>query len=138
MSTPMSTPMSEPMNTPINGPTNTPPKAPAEPAGAPLRRQQSAVALAYANGDPAPKIVAKGKGLVATQIIERAREAGVFVHESKELVALLMDVDLDREIPPALYRAIAELLAWLYHIESGQKSGGVLPAAPGMPLTRDP
>jgi flagellar biosynthesis protein len=74
---------------------------------------------------------------VADQIIERAREAGVFVHESKELVALLMDVDLDREIPPALYRAIAELLAWLYHIESGQMSAGALPAAPVMPPTRD-
>jgi flagellar biosynthesis protein len=84
------------------------------------RRQQSAVALAYAGGDGAPKVAAKGKGLVAEQIIERARAAGVFVHESKELVALLMEVDLDREIPPALYRAIAELLAWLYHVESAQ------------------
>jgi len=94
------------------------------------RRQQSAVALAYGAGDSAPKVVAKGQGLVAEQIIGRAREAGVFVHESKDLVALLMDVDLDREIPPALYRAIAELLAWLYHIESAQEIGGPLPAPP--------
>jgi flagellar biosynthesis protein len=83
-------------------------------------KRPSAVALAYAGGNGAPAVVAKGSGLVAEQIIERAREAGVFVHESKELVALLMDVDLDREIPPALYRAIAELLAWLYHIEAAQ------------------
>lgn len=87
-------------------------------------RRQSAVALAYGSGDPAPKVVAKGQGLVAEQIMRRARDAGVFVHESKELVQLLMHVDLDREIPPALYRAIAELLAWLYHIESAQKDGG--------------
>ncbi len=86
-------------------------------------RRQSAVALAYGSGDPAPKVVAKGQGLVAEQIMRRARDAGVFVHESKELVSLLMQVDLDREIPPALYRAIAELLAWLYHIESAQKQG---------------
>jgi flagellar biosynthesis protein len=84
------------------------------------RRQQSAVALAYQDGDGAPKVVAKGKGLVAERIIERAQQAGVFVHESKELVALLMEVDLDRQIPPALYRVIAELLAWLYHVESAQ------------------
>jgi flagellar biosynthesis protein len=84
-------------------------------------RRQSAVALAYGAGDAAPKVVARGQGLVAGQIIERARAAGVFVHESKELVALLMEVDLDREIPPALYRAIAELLAWLYHIEATQE-----------------
>lgn len=83
-------------------------------------RQQNAVALAYREGEAAPKVVAKGKGLVAEQIMARAQEAGVFVHESKELVALLMNVDLDRQIPPALYRAIAELLAWLYHVESAQ------------------
>ena len=94
------------------------------------RRHQSAVALAYQNGMPAPKVVAKGKGLLAEQIIGRAKEAGVFVHESKELVALLMEVELDKQIPPALYRAIAELLAWLYHIESAQRSGGPLPAPP--------
>ena len=84
------------------------------------RKQQNAVALAYTDGAPAPKVVAKGKGLIAEQIIERAAEAGVFVHESKELVALLMNVDLDSQIPPGLYRAIAELLAWLYHVESAQ------------------
>jgi flagellar biosynthesis protein len=100
------------------------------------KRRHSAVALAYA-GDGAPKVVAKGQGLVAGQIIERARAAGVFVHESKDLVALLMEVDLDREIPPALYRAIAELLAWLYHIESAQESGGPPPATsgPAAPIT---
>jgi flagellar biosynthesis protein len=90
----------------------------------------SAVALAYGAGDPAPKVVAKGMGLVAEQIIGRAKEAGVFVHESKELVSLLMKVDLDRQIPPALYRAIAELLAWLYYIESAQVSGQPTPPAP--------
>ena len=90
----------------------------------------SAVALAYGAGDPAPKVVAKGMGLVASQIIERAQDAGVFVHESKELVALLMQVDLDRQIPPALYRAIAELLAWLYHVESAQAAGAQAPPAP--------
>ncbi len=91
---------------------------------------QTAVALAYQSGAAAPSVVAKGSGLVAAQIIERAREHGVFVHESKELVALLMDIDLDRQIPPALYRAIAELLAWLYHIESAQRNGLAPPAAP--------
>lgn len=78
-----------------------------------------AVALAYQTGDGAPRVVAKGKGLVAEEIIARAREHGVFMHESKELVSLLMQVDLDREIPPTLYRAVAELLAWIYRIEHG-------------------
>ena len=101
------------------------------------RRQQRAVALAYAAGSSAPTVVAKGRGLVAEQIIARANDAGVFVHESKELVALLMDIDLDGQIPPALYRAIAELLAWLYHIESAQQLGRTLPAPPDTALFID-
>jgi flagellar biosynthesis protein len=83
-------------------------------------------------------VVAKGKGLIAEQIMQRARDAGVYLHESRELVALLMDVDLDRQIPPALYRVIAELLAWLYHIEVAQKNGGELPAAPDAARLIDP
>jgi flagellar biosynthesis protein len=102
-----------------------------------LPRQQRAVALAYGTGSSAPTVVAKGRGLVAEQIIERARDAGVFVHESKELVALLMDIDLDGQIPPALYRAIAELLAWLYHIESAQQLGRPIPAPPDSALHID-
>lgn len=108
-----------------------------EPAPPPPRRQ-SAVALAYRNGEAAPKVVAKGKGLVAGQIIAKAKESGVFVHESKELVAMLMDLDLDQQIPPALYRAIAELLAWLYHIEAAQRSGHALPAPPASALPHAP
>jgi flagellar biosynthesis protein len=49
------------------------------------------------------------------------------VHESKELVALLMQVDLDQRIPPALYRAVAELLAWVYKLERGELSAMVAP-----------
>lgn len=78
-----------------------------------------AVALAYAPGDAAPRVVAKGRGLVAEEIVARAREHGIFVHESPELVTLLSQVDLDDHIPPQLYIAVAELLAWLYRVESG-------------------
>ena len=81
---------------------------------------QNAVALAYNTNQSAPVVVAKGSGLIADAIIARAKENGVFVHESKELVSLLMQVDLDQHIPPALYRAVAELLAWLYRIENMQ------------------
>ena len=79
--------------------------------------RQAAVALAYSGASRAPRVVAKGRGLIAQAIIERAREAGVFVHESPELVALLMQVDLDREIPPQLYVAVAEVLAWVYRLD---------------------
>jgi flagellar biosynthesis protein len=90
-------------------------------------RPPLAVALTYNEGDGAPRVVAKGRGQIAQAIIERAQQAGVYVHESPELVALLMQVDLDQRIPPQLYVAVAELLAWLYRIEAGQGAG----TAPG-------
>lgn len=80
----------------------------------------TAVALAYEASEGAPRIVAKGRGELARTIVARAREAGVFVHESPDLVAMLMQVDLDARIPPALYVAVAELLAWVYRIERGE------------------
>lgn len=82
--------------------------------------RQVAVALAYEQGNGAPKVVAKGRGLIAQAIIERARQNDVFVHESEELVGLLMKVELDQEIPPQLYMAVAELLAWLYRLEHAE------------------
>jgi flagellar biosynthesis protein len=84
---------------------------------------RAAVALAYAENSAAPQVVAKGRGLLAQTIIERAQEAGVYVHESPELVALLMQVDLDRHIPAQLYVAVAELLAWLYRLEQDTGAG---------------
>lgn len=80
---------------------------------------REAIALAYRQTDAAPRVVARGKGLIAEEIIARAREHGVYVHESPELVALLTQVDIDEHIPPQLYMAVAELLAWLYRIENG-------------------
>jgi flagellar biosynthesis protein len=79
-----------------------------------------AVALKYAPGATAPTVVAKGRGLIADEIIARAKEHGIYVHESPALVALLAQVDLDQHIPPQLYVVIAELLAWLYRVEQGE------------------
>jgi len=100
--------------------------------------RQMAVALAYRNGDAAPKVVASGRGMVAQAIIERAREHGVFVHESEELVSMLMQVELDQHIPPQLYLAVAELLAWLYRLERGE-TGSIPGTAPiANPLQSSP
>jgi flagellar biosynthesis protein len=80
-----------------------------------------AVALSYDGNDAAaglsPRVVASGQGAIAEQIIARAHEFGVPVHESRELVAALMDFDLDQRIPPALYVAVAEVLVWIYRLE---------------------
>lgn len=81
---------------------------------------QSAVALAYEAGDLAPRVVAKGQGLLAERIVALAKEHEVYVHESQALLGLLMQVDLDAHIPPQLYQATAEILAWIYQMEQGE------------------
>ncbi|GAB4174369.1 MAG: EscU/YscU/HrcU family type III secretion system export apparatus switch protein [Rhodocyclaceae bacterium] len=86
--------------------------------------RRDAVALAYGAGETAPRVVAKGRGLIAEQIIERARAHGIYVHESPELVSLLMQVDVDARIPPELYLAVAELLSWLYRLDQAQEAQG--------------
>ena len=83
----------------------------------PIDKVREAIALAYSQTDAAPRVVAKGKGLLAEQIIAKARENGVYVHESPEMVALLTQIDIDQHIPAELYLAVAELLAWLYALE---------------------
>lgn len=82
-----------------------------------LDDRQSAVALSYGDRSRAPVVVAKGYGVVAESIMREARENGLYVHASGDLVKLLMQVDLDQQIPPQLYVAVAEILAWLHSVE---------------------
>lgn len=82
-----------------------------------LDARQSAVALSYDDKTRAPIVVAKGHGVVAESIMREARETGLYVHASGDLVKLLMQVDLDQQIPPQLYVAVAEVMAWLHGLE---------------------
>ena len=79
------------------------------------RRQ--AAALKYNPGDTAPTVVATGQGLLAQQIIAAAQEAGVPVREDPALSRALAALDLGAEVPQALYRAVAEALAWAYRLD---------------------
>jgi len=84
----------------------------------------SAVAIAYdREQDRAPRVVAQGYGELAERIIEAAKHSGVFVHDSPELVGLLMNLDLDETIPEELYQVVAEVLVWLSAIEERQGPG---------------
>jgi flagellar biosynthesis protein len=83
-----------------------------------MDNRNSAVALSYTDKNKAPVVVAKGYGAVAESIMREAREHGLYVHSSADLVKLLMQVDLDREIPPQLYLAVAEVMAWIHGLES--------------------
>jgi flagellar biosynthesis protein len=79
---------------------------------------RKAIALTYKEGQYAPQVVAKGRGITAEAIIACAKEAGIYVHEAPELVSLLMRIDIDQFIPAELYYAVAELLAWIYWLEN--------------------
>lgn len=77
--------------------------------------RRRAVALRYREEEAeAPKVLAKGQGPVAERIIALARSHGIPLHEDRDLVRLLGILDLDAEVPPAMYRALAEVLAHVY------------------------
>ncbi len=83
--------------------------------------REKAAALRYRRGgDGAPVMVAKGSGYVAKRIISLARKNGVPVHEDRNLVELLSTIDLYEEIPAELYKAVAEILAYIYTV-SGKR-----------------
>ena len=87
------------------------------------RARHEAVALRYdPTSDSAPKLVAKGKGVVADRILEIAREHGIPVQEDASLARTLVALELFREIPPHLYLAVAEVLAFLYRLSNERRA----------------
>jgi len=79
--------------------------------------QKRAVALKYRqNIDSAPKVVAKGRGEIAEKIIAIAREHGIPIYMDKNLVEIVSSLDLYEEIPPELYKAVAEVLVFVYRL----------------------
>ena len=82
------------------------------------RRRTRAAALRYrADRDDAPRITAAGQGLVAEKILEVAAAAGVPVQHDPGLAEVLSRIDPGEEIPPETYRAVAEVLAFLYRVD---------------------
>lgn len=73
-----------------------------------------AVAIGYTLGAMAPKILAKGKGEIALAILERARELEIPTRSEPALLAFLLELELFEVVPPDLYAAVAEVLAWAY------------------------
>ncbi|MBU0516752.1 MAG: EscU/YscU/HrcU family type III secretion system export apparatus switch protein [Proteobacteria bacterium] len=80
-------------------------------------KRKKAVALKYDPvRDQAPRVSAKGQGLVAEKIVALAKEAGVPLKDDPDLIEVLMGLELDEEIPPELYVVVAELLAYVYYV----------------------
>ncbi len=82
---------------------------------------KKAVALKYdLEQDNAPKVIAKGRGHVAEHILATAQKNSVPVYQNKTLVNMLMALEIDREIPPELYKAIAEVMAYVYKMDKAK------------------
>src|SRR5689334_8160044 len=82
------------------------------------KKRHQAVALQYAQGSKAPKIIATGAGEIARRILELAEQHNVPVKRDDALVDILSKLDLGYEIPPETYRAVAEILAFLYRTDA--------------------
>lgn len=83
------------------------------------RNPQQAVALRYeAKKDPAPKMVGKGSGYLAEKILELAKQHNIPIRQDKNLIQILSRLDLNQEIPPDVYKAVAEILAFIYRLSS--------------------
>lgn len=95
----------------------------------PVTPRARAAALSYdASRDAAPRLVAKGQGLVAERIVELAREHGVPVHRDPALVDVLSRLDLDRHIPVEFYLVVAQMLAFIYRAQAAAGERGHGPA----------
>jgi flagellar biosynthesis protein len=84
-----------------------------------MNEQPIAVALRY-DGDRAPRVVAKGQGELAQRILDEARRCGIPLQEDPHLAALLARIELGDFIPPSLYVAVAEVLAFAYRLRQEQ------------------
>ncbi len=85
--------------------------------------QKEAVALRYDScKDNAPKVVAKGRSKIAEKIIETANLYNIPVREDPDIVAILATLELHEEIPPVLYKAVAEILVFIYKLNRSQNS----------------
>lgn len=81
------------------------------------QKSKKAVALKYdQEKDNAPKVTAKGTGIIAEKIIQLAEQEGIPITEDPDLVVALSQLDFHEEIPPELYKAVAEILAFAYRL----------------------
>jgi flagellar biosynthesis protein len=83
---------------------------------------KKAVALKYESGkDTAPKVAAKGRGAVADKILALAREHRIPIEQDSTLMEALYRLDINEEIPEELYQVVAELLAFIYRMNTLKK-----------------
>jgi len=82
-----------------------------------IQKPVQAVAIRYDREvSSAPKVTATGQGEIAKRIIAAAQEAGVDIVQDPDLLEVLGRVPIGEEIPPELFQAVAEILAFIYRV----------------------
>jgi len=87
------------------------------------RLRQKAVALQYNPEEHAPKVIARGAGVVAEKILDKAEEAEITVYQDAKLVEELTRTDIGEHIPPELYEVVAQVLIFINELDKSQ--GGI-------------
>ncbi|RBW67535.1 EscU/YscU/HrcU family type III secretion system export apparatus switch protein [Bacillus taeanensis] len=88
----------------------------------PKKVEKNAVALSYDEAyAPAPKVIAKGQGKIADQILKTAKENNIPIQEDQSLVELLQQLNINETIPEDLYEAVAEIFAFIYKLDQNLK-----------------
>lgn len=82
-----------------------------------------AVALAYEQHAVAPRVVGQGEGYLAQAILDKAAEMGIPTRVEPDLVEFLMQLKLNELVPPALYAAVAEVIAWAHQVDGKSHPG---------------
>ncbi|MEH6499178.1 MAG: EscU/YscU/HrcU family type III secretion system export apparatus switch protein [Pseudoalteromonas distincta] len=95
-----------------------------------MKKPREAIALVY-DGDQAPTLTAKGEGDLAEQIIELAMAYEVPIYQNAELASVLARLELGDQIPEALYRTIAEIIAFAWYLKGKAPAGFVPPEDQG-------
>lgn len=81
------------------------------------RKTDKAVALSYNQSESVPKVVAKGEGIIARNIVEKGKEEDIVIYEDKNLVESLIGLDINEQIPEELYEAVAEIIFYVYNLD---------------------
>ena len=81
------------------------------------KKIDKAVALSYDSSESVPKVIAKGEGIIARNIIEKGKDENIVIYEDKNLVDSLIGLDINDTIPEELYEAVAEIIFYVYNLD---------------------
>lgn len=81
------------------------------------KKIDKAVALSYDPNESVPRVIAKGEGIIARNIVEKGKDEDIVIYQNKDLVNSLIGLDINDQIPEELYEAVAEIIFYVYNLD---------------------